>query len=127
MTSDPTKIAQLEEWIKGKEGENLEFKEANNRFDFDLLTKYCCALANEGGGRVILGVSDKRPGQVVGTAAFDQPERTRRGLCDRLSLGIDFEEIHHPKGRVLIFQVPSRPIGTPIKYGGLYWMRKEDS
>src|SRR5262249_14486186 len=61
----------------------------------------------------------------------DQPERTRKGLCDRLPLGIDFEEIHHPAcspgSRVLVFHVPERPLGTPIKFEGVYWMRKEDS
>jgi ATP-dependent DNA helicase RecG len=127
MTADAAKIAQLEEWMKGKEGANLEFKEAKANFHFETLTKYCCALANEGGGRMVLGVTDKRPRKVVGTTVYDQPERTRKGLCDRLPLSIDFEEIHHPDGRVLVFQVPARPLGTPIKYDGVYWMRKEDS
>ncbi len=127
MTPETAKIAELETWLQSKEGEQLEFKAATNNFHFEKLAKYCCALANEGGGRVILGVSDKRPRAVVGTTAFDQPERTRKGLCDRLPLAIDFEEIHHPKGRVLVFRVPFRPLGTPLKLDGIYWMRKEDS
>lgn len=131
MTSDAAKIAQLEEWMKGKEGENLEFKEAKGGFHFENLCKYCCALANEGGGQMILGVTDARPRRVVGTQAFDQPERTRKGLCERIPLAIDFEEIHHPdcgpNSRVLVFHVPARPVGTPIKYDGRYWMRKEDT
>jgi ATP-dependent DNA helicase RecG len=127
MSADPAKTAALEGWIRGKEGENCEFKEAKNRFDFELLGKYCCALANEGGGKMILGVTDERPRRVVGTRAFDQPERTRKGLCEKIPLAIDFEEIAHPDGRVLVFHVPSRPMGTPIKYDGRYWMRKEDS
>src|SRR5437660_1414439 len=114
MTSDPAKIAELEEWMKAKEGEHFEFKEAKNDYDFEKLVKYCCALANEGGGRIILGVTDKRPRRVVGSVAFDQPERTRKTLCDRLHLAIDFEEIQHPQGRVLIFHVPPRPFGTPV-------------
>lgn len=131
MTSDPAKIALLEEWMQGKEGEHCEFKKAEGGFHFETLSKYCAALANEGGGRIILGVTDIRPRQVVGTQAFEQPERTRKGLCERIPLGIDFEEIHHPKcnpgSRVLIFKVPPRPLGIPIKYDGRYWMRKEDS
>lgn len=131
MTSNAAKIAQLEEWMKGKEGENLEFKEAKGGFHFENLCKYCCALVNEGGGEIILGVTDTRPRRVVGTQAFDQPERTRKGLCERIPLAIDFEEIHHPDcspgSRVLAFHVPPRPVGTPIKYDGRYWMRKEDS
>lgn len=131
MTNDPAKIAELDGWIKAKEGESLEFKEAKNNFHFETLGKYCCALANEGGGRIVLGVTDKRPRRVVGSTAFDQPERTRKGLCERLPLGIDFDEIAHPDcpvgSRVLVFKVPPRPIGTPIKFEGRYWMRKEDS
>jgi ATP-dependent DNA helicase RecG len=127
MTPDPVKIAELEGWMRAKEGENFEFKEAKNNLHFETLVKYCCALANGGGGRVILGVTDKRPRRVVGTAAFDQPERTRRGLCQRLPLRIDFDEITHPDGRVLVFHVPARPIGVPVQDQGVYWMRHADS
>ena len=131
MIADPAKIALLNEWMNDKEGENLEFKEAKNNFHFETLVKYCCALANECGGRIIIGVTDKRPRKVVGTTVYDQPERTRKGICERLPLSIDFEEIAHPDcpagSRVLVFQIPSRPIGTAIKYAGIYWARKEDS
>ena len=131
MTSDPSRIAALEEWIRGKEGENLEFKSARTNFHFDELTKYCVAIDNEGGGKVILGVTDERPRQIVGSKAFSQPERTRKGLCERIPLGIDFEEIDHPGStsgsRVLIFMVPSLPVGMAIQYDGHRWVRKEDS
>ena len=131
MTLDPAKIALLEEWLQGKEGEHLEFKEWKTKDDFELLCKYCCALANEVGGRFIMGVTDRRPRTVVGTISFPQPERTRKVLCDRIPLAIDFEEIQHPDcspgSRVLVFNVPPRPVGIPIKYDGRYWMRKEDS
>ncbi len=129
--NEAARIAALEEWVRDKEGEKLEFKEARNRFSFEDLAKYCAALANEGGGRIILGVTNDRPRQIVGSSAFEQPERTRKGLCERIPLAIDFEEIHHPNcdaGRtVLVFTVPPRPVGIPIKYDGRYWMRKEDS
>ena len=52
---------QIDEWLRGKEDEHLEFKEAKTRYDFEKLVKYCAALANEGGGTVVLGVSDLRP------------------------------------------------------------------
>jgi hypothetical protein len=61
------RLEQLERWIAAEEDEHLEFKEANNRFDFELLVKYCCAFANEGGGRIVLGISDARPRRVVGS------------------------------------------------------------
>ena len=40
--------------MKDKESEHLEFKEAKIRYDFEELTRYCAAIANEGGGMIIL-------------------------------------------------------------------------
>ena len=110
---------QLQEWLNAKEDEHLEFKEAKNRFDFERLVKYCAALANEGGGSIILGVTDRLPRRVVGSQAFDELERTKAGLIERLRLRIEAGEIRHPGGRVLVFTVPSRPIGVPIPSRGL--------
>lgn len=76
---------------------------------------------------MILGVTDKRPRKVVGTSAFLQPERTRKGLCERTRLLITFDEITHSDGRVLVFYVPSRPVGAAVKDEGVYWSREEDS
>ncbi len=118
---------QLEELIESKEGENLEFREARNNYHFDNLAKYCAALSNEGGGKILLGVSDKRPRRIVGSSAFKQPERTRKGLIERLHLNIDFDVVNHPHGRVLVFKIPTRPIGSPVKCEGIYWQRDSDS
>ena len=114
---------QLQEWLNASENEHLEFKEAKNNFHFDKLVKYCAALANEGGGSIVLGVTDTRPRQVVGSQAFAGLERTKAGLIDRLRLRIEADEIMHPNGRVLVFTAPSRPIGMPITVEGAYWMR----
>ena len=43
------------------------------QFDNRKLYRYCVAIANEGGGYLILGVTDKPPRSVVGTAAFNNP------------------------------------------------------
>lgn len=124
-------LSQLEELLRSKEGEKLEFKEWKTKDNFEELAKYCCALANEGGGRIVLGVTDQRPRKVVGTSAFAQPERVRKSLCDQIHLAIDFDEFLHPdcspETRVLMFRVPPRPVGTPVKFAGRYWCRKEDS
>lgn len=47
--------------------------------------------ANEGGGKIILGINDKMPRRVVGCQAFNQLERTKAGLIDRLRLRIEGE------------------------------------
>jgi len=117
------RVRQLESWMQARESEHFEFKEAKQRYDFEELVKYCVALANEGGGRMILGVTDKTPRRVVGTQAFGNLERTKAGLTERIHLRIDAEELIHPDGRVLVFHVPSRPIGAPIHYEGRYFMR----
>ena len=109
--------------LKDDEGRHLEFKAAQHRYDFEELVRYCVALANEGGGHMILGVSDQKPRRVLGTSAFLPPQRTEQGLTERLHLKVQAEEYPDPAGRVLIFHVPSRPLGVPIQYGGAYWMR----
>lgn len=116
-------LEQLSALMKAKEAEHLEFKEAKERFDFEKLVRYCVALANEGGGRIVLGVTDKKPRHVVGTQAFSKMERTKAGLLERLHVRVETDVIDHPNGRVLVFTVPPRPIGMPIHYKGAYWMR----
>jgi len=114
---------QLQKWLNAKEDEHLEFKEARNNFHFEKLLKYCAALANEGGGSIVLGVSDRRPRKVVGSQAFSDLERTKAGLIERLRLRLEIDEISHPDGRIVVVTTPSRPLGVPIAVEGAYWMR----
>ncbi len=116
-------LHQLQQWMDSKEDEHLEFKKAENNFHFEKLVKYCAAIANENGGKIIFGVTDRRPRKVTGTQIFREVERTKAGLIERLRLRIDCDEVAHPNGRVLVFHVPARPIGMPIHIDGAYWMR----
>ena len=72
---------------------------------------------------MLLGITDKRPRRVVGSQAFADLERTKAGLIERLRLRIDAMTIEHPEGRVVVFNVPARPVGVPIQYQGAYSMR----
>jgi ATP-dependent DNA helicase RecG len=83
-------------------------------------------LANEGGGKIILGVTDRRPRQIVGTAAFDEPGRTEAGLHKCLGHRIPVEELRLPEGRVLVVHVPSRLPGTAWSLNGRYFKRAGD-
>lgn len=105
------------------EDEHLEFKEARNRFDFEELVCYCVALANEGGGMIIFGVTNTPPRRVLGTKAFDVPERTVAGIHERIRIKVIWHEVAHIQGRVLAFEIPPRPIGQPLQYDGRYLMR----
>jgi ATP-dependent DNA helicase RecG len=120
-------IEQLQEWMQDNEDEHLEFKEAKSSYEFEDLVKYCTALANECGGQMILGVTNKRPRRVVGSHAFENLERTKAGLMEKLHLRIEVDEVAHSDGRVVVVSVPSRPIGMPIQYKGAYWMRSGES
>ena len=115
----------LQQWLTEPEGTRLEFKEAKSRYDFEKLLQYCVALANEGGGKIVLGVTDRRPRQVVGTAAFEEPGRTEAGLHQRLSHRIPVEELKLPEGRVLIVHVPGRLPGTAWQIDGRYLKRAD--
>ena len=117
------RLEQLREWMSNREDEHWEFKEAKGNYEFEKLVDYSVALANEGGGKFILGVTDKRPRRVVGTKAFQDLQRTATGILDRIHLRVDVDEVMHPDGRVLVFHIPSRPIGVPIHDKGTYWMR----
>ena len=124
MTVSP---AQLSRWINDAEGERLEFKTAANTYSKDKLLEYCVALANEGGGRFILGVTDKMPRRVQGTAAFSDSAHIKNYILERLHFRVEADELNHPDGRVLVFTIPPRPLGTPLQFNQIYWMRSGES
>lgn len=121
-----TTCEQLNQWLSEPEGTNLEFKEAKHNYHFDKLVEYCVALANEGGGKIILGVSDRRPRRIVGTTAFTEPGRTESGLHDRLFHRVPVEELHTDEGRILIVHVPPRLPGMAWNIEGRYLKRAGD-
>lgn len=116
-------IEQLHAMMKIPEDEHLEFKSAREGFDQDKLTKYCVALANERGGMLILGITDQLPRQIVGTKAFPNLEKIRQTLWDRLHMRVEASEILDTAGRIVVFEIPARPIGRAVEYDGAYWMR----
>ena len=119
-----TTLEALNRWlVDAPENEHLEFKEAKQQYDTTKLLRYCVALANEGGGHLVLGVSDKRPRQVVGTQAFQNRGEITARMLEALRMRVDVQELQHPDGRVLVFAVPPRPAGTPLHHEGAYLMR----
>ncbi|MDI1297818.1 ATP-binding protein [Methylotenera sp.] len=120
-------IQALERWLTTPaETEQLEFKEAKNQYDTTKLLKYCVALANEGGGYLVLGVTDKAPRNVVGTQAFTttaELNKIKAYIVEKLHFRVEVTEIVHADGRVLVFEIPPRPQGQPVNYEGAYLMR----
>lgn len=63
----------------------------------------------------------------MGSEAFNQPERTRMGLIEKLKINIDFQLFHYEGKRVLVFAVKSRPIGLPVQCDGVAWIYEGDT
>jgi ATP-dependent DNA helicase RecG len=122
-----TTLDELQRWMTApREHEHLEFKEAKNHYDTTKLFRYCVALANEGGGKLVLGVTDRPPRSVVGSTAFSNTADIASKIFNKLRFRVDAEEIQHPGGRVVVFHIPSRPAGTAYQFEGAYLMRSTE-
>lgn len=130
-----------------KESEDhIEFKEAKRNFNWDggdhkdpkerrhCILGYVAALANERGGRLVFGMKDKQPHEVVGTS-FEEGNlgALEDAIYDKMQIRVPIKEEFEPskdepnRKRVIIFNVPSRPIGKMLKYEGVPLMRTGES
>jgi ATP-dependent DNA helicase RecG len=128
----------LEKLIAAWENEVVEFKQAGKDHDTDRIGEYFSALSNEANLRgesrawLVFGVSNKRRA-IVGTDYRLQPERLH-SLKVQLAQGTQpsitlrqIHELHHPAGRVLLFEIPAAPRGMPIAWKGHYHARAGES
>jgi ATP-dependent DNA helicase RecG len=119
-----TTIEELEQWMKiPKETEGLEFKAARTGFHGDKLMDYCVGIANDGGGKLVLGVTNTPPREVVGTTAVNDTQEMQKKILDKLHFEVKIEEILHSKGRIVVCHIPTRPPATPLHHDGRYLMR----
>ena len=125
----PRTPRDLERLLAQPEGPSLECKEAKGSFNDDKLRRYLCALANEGGGHVILGVTDKRPRRVVGSRAFPNVQADVRRIRESLRPppSVEAVEITHSDGRVVVFEVGSRARGQVVRFERVRWVRDGES
>lgn len=117
----------LARWLTSPEGESLEFKAARDSFSLDKVHKYVVALANEGGGHLVLGVTDIVPRTIVGTNALRDHAKHAHELTRQVGLRVQFTELSPPKGRVLVASVGPRSPGRPVAFRGQYLMRAGES
>ena len=123
-----TSSEQINIWRSlASETQRLEFKEARNQYDTTKLCRYCVAIANEGGGNLVLGIADKPPRAVVGSHAFTDTQDIAGKLLHWVGFRVDVEAVDHPQGRVVVFGIPGRPRGTAYHFEGAYLMRSGEA
>ena len=132
----------ISELQKLREAEDkVEFKEAHKDFPWNggshseqkerrkCYLGYLVALANEGGGLLVFGMADKIPHTVVGTDfALGKVGALEDAVYEKLQVRVHCTELFDENGlRVLVTEVPSRPIGKTLKFEGVSLMRTGDS
>ena len=115
------KIDDLKKILQQQENEQIEYKTASKQYSIKDTIRYCVALANEKGGKLILGVDDNR--KIVGSEAFSDIGEIKSKILNKLNIRVDVDELYDDGKRVLVFNIPSRPIGTPLHCDGAYLMR----
>ena len=121
--------------------DHVEFKKAEHNYPFaggqktdsrdrrHCVLGYVVALANERGGRLVLGMADARPHKVVGSDfAENETGNLEDEIYKRLHIRVRTEELYDEKQRrVLVINVPSRPVGKALRFEGVPLMRVGES
>lgn len=89
---------------------------------------YVIALCNENGGSLVIGMDDKYPHRIIGTkqaesALGDLEAHIYRDTGIRPEVYELFENEAEKKGRVVVIDVPPRPIGRVYKFEDVALMR----
>ena len=123
----------IQEIKKLRETEDkVEFKEAKTQFSYNLGRKcilgYVSALANEGGGYLVLGVRESVPHEICGSSAFEGREgKLEQDVYRDLKIRIRTQTLYEGENRVLVIGIPSRPIGKLIYFEDVPLMRIGES
>lgn len=110
-----------------QEARGIEFKAARNTFDTEKLLNYCTAIANTGGGVLVLGVTNDPPREACGTSTLQNPRQAELLIHQKLGLDVTIEERLHLSQRVVLVRIPRRLPGVPISHDGRYLTRKGES
>ena len=120
------------------EDEVVEFKKAENNFDFDDLGKYFSALSNEANlrdkdfGWLVFGVHDKTR-EILGTTyknSMKSLQKLKYDLSQHTTDRNTFRDIYELEvegKRVLMFQIPAAPRGIPMAWQGHFYARRGES
>jgi ATP-dependent DNA helicase RecG len=124
-----------------KESEDrVEFKEAKRNFPFNggshadpgerrkCVLGYVAALANEGGGLLVLGMTNTWPHEVVGSEfGLGKIGEMEDAIYQHHRMRVHISELFEGDRRVVVFKLNPRPIGKTLKFEGVALMRTGDS
>lgn len=125
-----------------KESEHkIEFKRAEHNFPWNggshsdqrerrkCFLGYIVALANEGGGFIVLGMDDTLPHKVVGSDfGLNKLGELKDAVYEKLGIRIRAAELFDTENnRVVLTTIPPRPIGKIKKFEGVPLMRVGES
>src|SRR5258708_2321734 len=126
MTIDQIKHFQESE-------DKIEFKEAATQYSYKSSRRsvlgYVVALANEGGGYLILGVKEHKslPHEITGSIAWKGQEgKLEQDIFRDKQIRVTTEVLFEGAKRVLVIKVSSRPIGRVLKFEDVYLIRIEE-
>lgn len=122
-------IAELKQ-LKESE-DKVEFKEAKNQYAYNSSRKsvlgYTVAFANEKGGYLVFGLEDAHPHNVCGSKAYEGREgQLEQDVYRDTGVRIQTEILFEGTNRVLVIKIPSRPVGKPLYFNDIPFMRVGD-
>lgn len=128
-------IAQLktmresEDHVEFKKGEggNVSYNGSGKEKPKDrrrCILGYVVALCNEGGGRLVIGMHDTHPHKVIGTKQCENAiGELESNIYRDLGIRTSVYELFEDDKRVLVIEVPPRPIGKLFKFEDVPLMR----
>lgn len=114
--------------FKAGEGGNVSYDGRGKTYPKDrrrCILGYVIALCNEGGGRLVIGMHDNYPHRVNGTRqAQDAIGQLESDIYRDTTIRPEIYELYDEENRrVLVIEVPSRPIGKVFKFEDVPLMR----
>ncbi|TAL57741.1 MAG: hypothetical protein EPN85_13345 [Bacteroidetes bacterium] len=107
----------IDDILQHAENAVLEFKEARTNFSDGDRSDYCAAIANMGGGRLLLGITNDK--NIVGTTVYQGTiNQIPQRVYQAIGITVAVEEVQHSQGRIVIFDIPPRPVGQRLRSNG---------
>lgn len=126
-------MRESEDYVEFKKGEqgNVSYNGGEKKNPKDrrkCILGYVTALCNEGGGRMVIGMHDSYPHKVIGTkqnenSLGDLESKIYRDTGIRPDVYELYEDEVNQMGRVVVIEVPPRPIGKVYKFEDVPLMR----